>query len=353
MSELLRELTSAAILGESETLRRKAKAKRRVAGESLPFAVAVLPIISGNDLEAGGYRRISYSEKGLARSLFLTASTAVARRLLQAHPRLVDEVLAHEYIKKHLGTGPLKRLPRDDQAVKVLRALLADSHQFMEYQEQGLFAWDNGDAQGAMAVVYGWRKVVTKTRGVFESVSRIHKGGRMILSAARLAHPHNLFLELIDHRIKLSWDTQGRVRRAGSIPALERLAEQSGPGEREEVIRLLSLASLYDAGLRFQDRARAVSALTEIQKIVVPRQPTHPRIMIAKAWAEALGGNPTLARQIASEVATTSNVPLRVSAAQVLKTVGDAQAAATILEGVSAEFVPRANPLASPTLRLP
>jgi hypothetical protein len=353
MNTLLTKLVPMAILGQTEAIRRNAKVECQMAREPLPFALAALPVIAGNDLEADGYRRISSHEAQSVYALFLTASTVIARRLLQAHPSLTDEVLAHDWIKGHLETGPLKRLSQTDRAIKALRALLADSRQLTEYKNRGLLGWDNGDIQGAAAVIYGWRKVVTKQRGIFQSVSRLHREAREILANALADHPENQFLQIIDHRVRLAWDSPARVRRSNSIPALESLAEGRGNSEHVAAIRLLALSSLFDAGLRFREPTRSRDALSKLQRLLVPNEPEHPRIMIMRAWAEARGGNPVEAQQLASEVAKIPEVIPRVNAAQVLQTIGNTQAAKVILKEVSAEFLPRPNPLASPILNIP
>ena len=119
-------------------------------------------------MEVGGYRRISNYETQRARSLFSTATAVVANRLLRAHPdpwTLADEVLQSEIIRPYLDIGPFRRLCRSDRALKALHRLLANSQIVIDYQWRGLLEWDDGDAQGAMAIVHTWHRVVTSRGG--------------------------------------------------------------------------------------------------------------------------------------------------------------------------------------------
>jgi hypothetical protein len=353
MSELLKNTISNAILCSFDFLRRQAKKKRYTSNEPLPFALAGVLIVSGNDLEAAGFRKNSWYETQVACRLFRTTATVVAKRLLQAHPDLEEEVLTHEYIKDHLKTAPLKRLSRDIQAIKSLRVLLRDSSFFIQYQKRNLFGWDNGDAQGAMAIVYGWRKAVTKGRGIFQSVSEIHKDARKILTDTLNIHNDNPFLQIIGHRFKLSWDSDARVKSAKSISALEELSGRGGPHDRDIGIKLFSLRSLADFGLRYSDPSQALNSINNIEQILAPSESEQHHILLYRAWAEARGGDLIKARQLSTQLSEDPDSIVRVRAAQILMSIGDVNIGEAILKKVDVEFVPRANPLASLTLIIP
>jgi hypothetical protein len=347
MSALSLTFTSQALRGELDALRSSAKAELATRAEPLPFATAALIVISGNDLEIDGYRSLSAYEASLAWSFFCAGVTSVAKQLLQVHPAVAEEVLAHKFIKEHLTTGPFKRLPRNLQAIKALSGLFADAWFFMEYQQRGLFDWDDGDAQGTIAIVYLWRKVVQGKRGIFQSSGQLHKEGRQILASVCAAHPQNTHLRLIDHRAKLAWFTRTPDERATSMAVLDDLSRQPGQIEDTMAIRLLALSFLFDADLRFRVPERALTVLTDIQSIVVPNQPDHPQIVLGRAWAKALGGDQATARQAALESATKGDEIMRSKAARILQIIGDTQTADTILNGLGSDFRPREKRLGS------
>lgn len=339
MTNLILELTTDTILGNYDSLRAKAKSERRTTIEPLAYAVAGLLVVSGNNLEVGGYRALSNHETRMAKSLFGTAVTGVANQLLQAHPNLADEVLEHEVIKPFLANGPLKRLSKSDQALKSLRGLLADPYFFSEYEKRDLFNWDDGSAHTAIGIAYCWRKVVTNQRGIFQPISHIHHEGRLILREAQSTYPQNQILELVNHRAELGWASQINSERQLVLNAIDTLVPQAVEGEQSDAARLIKLLFLVDAGLRFRESGRVQVALAEIQEMIVPHEPTHPRIMIEQIWAEALAGNTNQTRQLISTI-ESEDVSIRADIVQILNVIGDVTPAKIIFQNLSPEFRP-------------
>jgi hypothetical protein len=343
MSTLLKALISAAILGDYERLHQKIKTEEEIDGEALPYAHTGLIILSGNSLEIEGHRILSRYEIGLTRKIFRASSKIVAHKLLAANPQLVEEVLNHPFLESNLKIGPLKRLTRTEQAAKALRLLISDAQPCIDFQEKGLFDWDTGDVQGAMAITYGWRKVVTKKRGIFQSPSLIHRQGHQLLRTALATHPENQLLQLIEHQHHLAWASAGRIRRANTFTALEALSQTTGDGDLAESIRLLALLSLLAAGLRFRDVDRSRSALTQLQQRLVPNQPDHPHISLMRAWVELQGGDLLEAHQLALHIREAANPTLQSNAAQILHKVNDLDAARATVNQTTAEFLPRTD----------
>lgn len=338
MANLLLELATDATLGNYDTLRSQAKSAQRTT-EPLSYAIAGLLIIAGNNLEVSGYRVLSNHEVRTAKSLFLTATTGVAHELLQAHPNLADEVLNYEIIKPFLDNGPLKRLSKPDQALKSLRQLLIDPQFFWDYKKRGLFDWDDGSAHAAMGIVYCWRKVVTDQQGIFQSVSDIHKEGRLILDEAQLVYVQNQILELVAHRAKLGWASQTLTTHQLSLNAIETVVPLATEGEQRDAVQLIKQSFLLDAGLRFRQPARALAALAEIQQMLVPNEPRHPHLMIKQIWSEALAGNVNETRQLISTI-ENGDASIRADIAQVMNTIGDVESATIMFQNLSPEFRP-------------
>lgn len=349
MSELLLQLTSEALLGNLDALREQAKGARQTSDQALPFAIAGLLVISGNRHEIGGYRSISNYEVRRARSLFLTAQTVAAHRLLQAHPELADEVLSSEIIRPSLDIGPFSRLSRSDQALKALQILLADSQLFVEYQRRGLLGWDDGDTQGAMGIVYTWRKAVATGRGVLQPVSHIHQEGRLILSTAITLYPENALLTELGHRANGAWASQTPGERATSMAALQSMVQETSQEPRQKTIYLFGLSSLMDVGFRLRELEEAQAALDELQQTLVPERPEHPHILVQRAWGATLEGNYVRARELASVVAASNEQILYNDITEILAIVGNVQTARDMRHELSAEFYPYGR---SPVLSL-
>ena len=241
MSEKLYRLAEDAIAGKYEAVRKRTRGELRRSTEPLPFALTGLALLSHGRPEVRSRSELTLDQKQLISTLFRAASAAVARQMLTVHPALGDEVLEHSWFRDKLSVGPLKRLPRKDQATKLLRVLLSDSHQFIEYRKRGLFDWDNGDAQAALAIVYGWGARFLNQRGVLQRASSIHRQAREILAIAREAHPENPVFEPLEHRFRLAWHSLTPEESTRARNALRRFSARRVRGDRDRALQLLAV----------------------------------------------------------------------------------------------------------------
>jgi hypothetical protein len=241
MSKQHPQLAEDAIAGEYERVRQQVKGELRTTTDALTFALTGLAILSHGVPSVRTREELTLEQKQIVSTLFRTTLAAAARQMLKVHPDLVDEVLNHEWLKRKLTVGPLKRLSREDQATKLLRVLLTDSHKFIEYRDRGLFEYDNGDTQAALAIVYGWGARIVGQRGVLQRASAIHREARDILAAARASFPDNQVVELVDRRFKLAWHSLTSEESARERSALQRIGKRGGQDERGLVLRLLSV----------------------------------------------------------------------------------------------------------------
>jgi hypothetical protein len=292
------ELLVEALMSEADALIAQAQADRRWATDGLPYALAGLMTVSGSVHELGGYRELTERELQLGSALFRTAVAAVARWLVRERPEVAEQALSHPWVRSKSESGPLFRLPESERAVKAVRLLLADSKTFIGWQREGRLDADDGGAQAAMAVVYGWRKVVSTRRGIFESATWAHRQSAVVRELALDAHPGHLLLRLVQARWMLAWRWLSPAQRGEVIgPITELAAPATAP--LAEPARLFATSSLVDVGLRFRQPGLVNTALDWLHELLAPGQPEHPRLTAHRAWAEALAGDPNRARRLA------------------------------------------------------
>lgn len=344
-----RDLVEAGFCGDLALLYAHARTQRLHATDPASEALAALFLQSGNVLEIGGYRRLAEWDLRVARALFKTVRTTIARRLLDRHAEIADEVLAIDWVRDALWGGPLARLSRAQQAWKILRVVLIDSRYGLDLQARGLFA-PQGEEEAALAIHYIWQRGISQKAFLARSVEEMHVQGRELLRAARRRHGDDELLELLELRAKLAWDVLAEDERRAALGRLEgaavRLPEETGHAG----IRLAILATLADAGVRFRDAPLARKALSHIRSTLGAES---PRLTLQEAWAALMDGQPSVAHRLASTVASRDGHDLRAKASQVLEQSGDSAAAAVLLKTVPNEFRPRvpARPRSpSPTL---
>ena len=250
MSQELFRLAEDAVAGKYEAVRKKTRTELRRTTEPLPFALTGLAVLSHGVPGVRGRGELTLEERQLISTLFRAALAAVARQMLKAHPAIADEVLNNKWFRDKLALGPLKRLSREGQATKLLRVLLSDSHQFIEYRDRGLFDWDNGDAQAALAIVYGWGSRILNQRGVLQRAASIHREAREILAAARSAYPDNSVFEPVERRYRLAWRSLTPEESIRERRGLRHLPARRRRSDRDRALQLLTVTRAIEPARR-------------------------------------------------------------------------------------------------------
>lgn len=264
MSEHSYKLVDDVVAGRYEQVRQQAKAELREADDALPYALAGLALVSHGVPTVRARDELALEQKQLLSALFRVALAALARRMLRAHPEVEAEVLGHDGLSTKLTVGPLKRLSRVDQATKLLRVLLAESHRFIQFRERGLFDWDDGDAHAAAAIVYGWGGRIVGRRGLLQRSPAIHREARDVLEAAGKAFPENLVVEAVRRRFALAWRSLTPEEVTVEHSALQRIGTRRAGGSRGNALRMVCATST-PAPRHGAARRRALPAATKKQ----------------------------------------------------------------------------------------
>jgi hypothetical protein len=338
------DLASLAARGDVDALEERAKADRHdLDADPLPYAIAGQMLVAGTAAEFDGYRRPTSREAGVARGLFRTATTTAARRTLREHPEEIDEVRRHKWVLDTLGTGPMRRRSRKEQAVAGLSRLLAQPDTVLDYHDRGLFAWSGGDAAAAVVTANAWRHTLYEREP--PNMSRLDEWSayETVLSDASDANPDNGFVRLVDARYRLAWGALLPGERAELAETLASLGGDGGDDDRSAGLRLAARTAEVDAALRFPD-VDALDAERSVDRLAAALSDgDHPRVEVLRAWAAARRGDRERAVKLAS--AAADGHPLAAAeAGQVLEAVGAAGAAAEVREPLPRSLTTRLSP---------
>jgi hypothetical protein len=339
------DLATLAVRGDLDALEERAKTDRHDPdAEPLSYAMAGQMLVSGTAAEFDGFRRPTHREAGVARGLFRTATTTAARRTLREHPEEIDEVRSHKWVLDKLGTRPMRRRSRKEQAVAGLAKLLSQPETVLDYHDRGLFAWSGGDADAAVVTANAWRYTLYKREP--PNMSRLDEWSayETVLSGASEANPENGFVRLVDARYRLAWGALQPGERAKLAASLSSLGDDAGDDDRSTGLRLAARTAEVDAALRFPD-VDAVDAERSVDRLAAALPDgDYPRVEVLRAWAAARKGDRKRAVDLASRAAD-GDVPLAAAdASQVLEAVGATEAAEetrkSLSRSLSTEFSP-------------
>ena len=319
-------LVERAVSGDLDALRERTKADRHdPEATALPHALAGLLLLWGTRAEFDGYRHPTPPEAGTAGGLFRTARTVVARGTLREHPDEVDEVRRHKWVLDKLGTGPIRRQSRTEQAISGLANLLVQPDFLREYHRRGLFDWAEGDAEAALLVANAWRHAVAAREPPKMTRTDEWETLQAVLADARGTHPENPALEFVDARCRLAWGALLPGDRDALVDALDSLAAD----DRGRATTLAARATLVDATVRFPtlDRLDADAAVDRLASSLSDVTPAVPRLDVLRAWAAVRDGDTARATTLARTAADADSAVVRADAWQLLHAVDETDAA--------------------------
>ncbi len=299
-----------------------------------PFqeSMAAVVAISGSDLEPTGYYTGSPDALSASKRAFKDARYQTAWQILKHHPKVGEFALNHPLVKKKVEKGPFRRLTYEDRVVRALGQIMVDIKTYTSLRKKGYMNWDNGSYEAAMAIGYGWRRVMQDKVKLTQSHLEVHFETRNLLRDLSRQYRSNAYIHLVKERYHASFYLKNDAQLAKSTAYFQELAKTKGDAIEAQAFRMMGHSSLVDLGLRYQQPAMIESSIENLMIDLPEGANNSAPVLFAQAKAKMYDHKAEDAKRLAMKLAKSDRSFYKYQAAGFLKTLGETQQAANLLK---------------------